>query len=430
MTKVEFYREKEFKNTEIGKIPKLWEIKNLKYLANIETGKRAKGGGLLKGNVASIGGEHIDKNGRIIWNNMRFIPEEFYTSLKQGKVTIGDVLLVKDGATTGKVAFVSNLKYDKVAVNEHVFVIKSKEKKIDSRYLFYYIFSGFGQRQIRNRFHGMIGGITKKDLGNIKILLPSLFEQKAIAKVLKDFDDLLEVIEEKIKTLQRIKKGLMEVYFTKGVFEHKKFEDTKIGKIPKEWRVKRLADLFEVLTGTTPSTKVKDYWENGNINWFTPEDLGKVQHIFIRTSRRKITREALNSYNLSMLKEKDIIISTRAPVGYVAIVSDSGVFNQGCKGLTPKKDLNTLFFAYYLKFKRNLLESLAGGSTFKELSKKTLEDILLPFPSIREQEAIAQRLKTVDDQIENLRNQKEVLQKIKKKFMDLLLTGKVRVREV
>ena len=213
-------------------------------------------------------------------------------------------------------------------------------------------------------------------------------------------------------------------------YKEKEFKDTEIGRIPKEWEVRRLGTVFNVLTGTTPSTKVKKYWENGNINWFTPEDLGKIQHIFIKNSNRKITKEALNKCNLNMLKRGDIIVSTRAPVGYVAIIENSGVFNQGCKGLIPKTEVDTLFYAYYLISKKELLENLSGGSTFKELSKKSLENLFIPLPPLSEQKAIARRLKTIDDQIENLKNQKETLQKIKKKFMDLLLTGKVRIKEI
>jgi len=193
---------------------------------------------------------------------------------------------------------------------------------------------------------------------------------------------------------------MTKVEFYRG----KEFRKTEIGKIPKEWEVKKLKELFNVLTGTTPSTKVKGYWENGNLNWFTPEDLGKARHIFIKSSNRKITQEALNKCKLSKLKRGDIIISTRAPVGYVAIIENRGAFNQGCKGLSPKAKMDTLFYAYYLKFIRKFLENLAGGSTFKELSKKSLETLLIPFLPLEEQKAIAKVLKDFDDLLERREN--------------------------
>ena len=94
--------------------------------------------------------------------------------------------------------------------------------------------------------------------------------------------------------------------------------------------------------------------------------------------------------------------------------------------------LDSEYLVYFLRSKkaRNKLIYSSGATTISNISQKVLSEFLFPLPPFEEQKAIAQRLKTVDDQIENLRNQKEVLQKIKKKFMDLLLTGKVRVREV
>ena len=150
---IRFYKETNFKGTLIGKIPKDWQIVKLKSRVDIETGKRIKGGALDKGTVASIGGEHLDNEGNIRWDGMKFIPEYFYKSLKQGKVRLGDILLVKDGATTGKVALVRSLRYKKVAVNEHVFVIRSKMHDLVNEFLFYFLFSKFGQIQIKTRFH-------------------------------------------------------------------------------------------------------------------------------------------------------------------------------------------------------------------------------------------------------------------------------------
>ena len=208
-----------------------------------------------------------------------------------------------------------------------------------------------------------------------------------------------------------------------------KFHDTEAGKLPEGWKIVKISGLFKVLTGTTPSTKEEEYWREGNINWFTPEDFGKNRKIFISESRRKITQKALEMNNLNLLDNGDIILSTRAPVGYVAVLEKEGVFNQGCKGLKPKfQDVNTLFYAYYLSFRKEFLNRLSGGSTFKELQKKTLENFKILLPPLPEQREIASRLKAVDDLIETKREEKERLERAKKKVMELLLTGKVRVK--
>ena len=205
-------------------------------------------------------------------------------------------------------------------------------------------------------------------------------------------------------------------------YSEKNFKKTEIGKIPREWKVRKIKDIFKVLTGTTPSTKNPAYWKNGNVNWFTPEDLSNKKN-FIKTSKRKITRQALKDYKLNLLRKGDILISTRAPVGYVSVVKTEGAFNQGCKGLTPRKRVETLFFAYFLKLKKNLLNNLAGGSTFKELPKKLLENFKVPYPTkLEEQKNIAKVLKDFDDLLENIEKQLKTLDRVKKGLMNIYFT--------
>jgi type I restriction enzyme S subunit len=209
------------------------------------------------------------------------------------------------------------------------------------------------------------------------------------------------------------------------------FKDTPIGKIPKDWEVIKIKSLFFVETGTTPSTRKKEYWEDGTINWFTPTDLSKLEgKITIRNSERKITERALKETNLTLLPKNSIIVSTRAPVGYVAILEEPGTFNQGCKGLIPK-DANKLsphFYSYYLLYIKHILQNLSGGSTFKELSKDKLENLIVPYLKLEEQQRIAEIFLTIDKKLELEKKKKEKLERIKKALMNLLLTGKIRVK--
>lgn len=206
----------------------------------------------------------------------------------------------------------------------------------------------------------------------------------------------------------------------------------KISFIPKDWRTHKVVDLFIVETGTTPSTKRKDYWENGVINWITPSDLSRLDNkIQIRGSERKLTEKAFKEYNLPMMPVGSIIISTRAPVGYVAALQENSTFNQGCKGLIlrPGKEADTLFYCYYLLSKKQELQNLSGGSTFKELSKGQLESIKILFPPIPEQKIIAEILGTADQAIEKVEEAKEKTQRLKKGLMQELLTNGISHKE-
>jgi len=217
-----------------------------------------------------------------------------------------------------------------------------------------------------------------------------------------------------------------------GFYKDTQFQETPIGRIPKEWKIARVSDLFIVKTGTTPSTKVKEYWENGSINWITPQDLSKLKNrIWIWESERKITELALKKTNLSLLPEGSIILSTRAPVGYVAVLKMPATFNQGCKGLIPKNPSSIVpeFYAYYLLKIKPLLEAKSGGSTFKELSRKALEDLYVPFPPLEEQWGIAEVLSSVDQAIEAVDRLIQKLESVKKALMQELLTKGIGHKE-
>lgn len=191
------------------------------------------------------------------------------------------------------------------------------------------------------------------------------------------------------------------------------------------WAIYNLTQLFKIVTGSTPSTKSELYWKDGNILWVTPTDLSSLgNNIFISNSERKITNQALNHSNLTLLPIDSIILSTRAPVGYVAINKKELCFNQGCKALVIKDEdkTNSLFYYYYFLFIRNYLESISGGSTFKELSKDSLKNLSVPLPDIAEQNQIANILSTVDEAIQKADEAITKTERIKQAMMQKLLS--------
>lgn len=191
------------------------------------------------------------------------------------------------------------------------------------------------------------------------------------------------------------------------------------------WNPESLTELFDIVTGSTPSTKDERFWSDGNVVWVTPADLSQINSsIFINNSERKIAEVALNKSNLTILPIDSIILSTRAPVGYVAINKKELCFNQGCKGLVTKERdyVDPLFYYYYFSYIRNYLESISSGSTFKELSKDSLKNLSLPFPDKKEQTAIANILSTIDDAIQKADEAVKKTERIKKSMLQKLLT--------
>ena len=203
------------------------------------------------------------------------------------------------------------------------------------------------------------------------------------------------------------------------------YKETPIGKIPSDWKVVKISDLFTVETGTTPSTKQSKYWDDGNIDWFTPADFSELNNkIYVRNCKREITEKGLKETNLTLMPKGSIILSTRAPVGYTVVLEKEGTFNQGCKGLIPKNfnEVSSEFYCYYLLSKKQALQNLSGGSTFIELSKKLLENFNIPFLSSEEQKSIASILLTVDGAIQKADESITKTENLKKGLMQELLT--------
>lgn len=161
--------------------------------------------------------------------------------------------------------------------------------------------------------------------------------------------------------------------------------------------IKRLGDVCTVVTGTTPSTSISEYW-GGDIKWITPAEIAD-DTFFVNDSVRKITQRAVNENSLIPLPPGTVILSSRAPIGKVAIAGTELYCNQGFKNLICGDEIDNLYLFFFLKSRTEYLNSLGSGATFKEISKKVVEQIQIPCPPLSEQRAIASALKAKLDTI-------------------------------
>ncbi|BBE39923.1 putative type-1 restriction enzyme specificity protein MG438 [Streptococcus dysgalactiae] len=170
-----------------------------------------------------------------------------------------------------------------------------------------------------------------------------------------------------------------------------------------EWKNCTLGDLGEVVGGGTPSTKKPEYY-GGDIAWITPKDLSTFSGRFIKHGERNITEEGLKGSSARLMPKNTILFSSRAPIGYVAIAENEVSTNQGFKSIVPNDDTDYLFLYYLLKFNKDKIENMGSGTTFKEVSGKTVKAIDVTVPSNKEkQHEIAKILGSLDDKIENNR---------------------------
>jgi hypothetical protein len=171
--------------------------------------------------------------------------------------------------------------------------------------------------------------------------------------------------------------------------------------IPVGPEARRLRFLFNTKSGATPSSGVEEYWD-GDINWVTPEDLGKLADRYVRETRRRITEEGYKNCGVSLASAGSIVLSKRAPIGQTAILKTPSTCNQGCFLLTKLDGVDERFYFYSLIHLRSALEALGRGSTFMELSTDDLRSVSMPFPNQEAQCLIANYLDLETARIDGL----------------------------
>jgi type I restriction enzyme S subunit len=181
-----------------------------------------------------------------------------------------------------------------------------------------------------------------------------------------------------------------------------------IGKIPKDWKNRRIKFVTKITNGATPASDVPEFWD-GQINWVTPDDLSKSESLYLSETRRKITEVGYKSCGTSLISAGNIILSTRAPIGLLAINKTNVCTNQGCKGLTVNKECIVKYFYYQIKSLVPALDAFGTGTTFKELSRQKLANFIILLPTKDEQKKISNYLDTKTAIIDKIIEQKQKL---------------------
>ncbi len=191
------------------------------------------------------------------------------------------------------------------------------------------------------------------------------------------------------------------------------------------WKTCTIADLGTVVGGATPSTKKSENYDGGTIAWITPKDLAEFSGRFISHGERSITQTGFNSCSAQMMPKHTVLFSSRAPIGYVAIAENDVCTNQGFKSVVPNENTDYMFLYYLLLNNRENIEHMGSGTTFKEVSGKTMRSIQVRVPESKEEQIrISSMLSVIDDKIEeNERINKNLEQQAQAYFLDLFVTN-------
>lgn len=300
----------------------------------------------------------------------------------------------------------------------------------------YYYFISLYYRNIFNTLgdDGVRSSLNSLDLLNLKIVVPPQEIQQKIVEILDkkcgQIDELVSLEENEIEKLKEYKTSLITKVVTKGLDPNAKMKDSGIpwiGQIPEDWKVGRLKNFYDVWGGTTPSTENIGFW-NGNIKWATPIDF---KENYIYDTLKKITKLAIEKNNLKVAHENTLILTTRAPIGKIAITKAEMTCNQGCKILFSKNKVFYRYTYYYLLAFCNILNVLGTGTTFLEISSTNLSNFNHLFLRLEIQQQIVEYLDKRCEEIDNLIKIKqekiEKLKEYKKSLIYQYVTGKKEV---
>lgn len=291
----------------------------------------------------------------------------------------GDVLFGKRNAYLRRAAVCP---HDGI-FSAHGMVLQPREDVIDKSFFPLFISSDyFFDEVIRISVGSLSPTVNWKDLKDVEFDLPDLEEQKKLAEVLWSINDVIEAYRRLISTTDSLVKSQFIEMF--GTIDLNEQHD--------EWV--ELEKLTKIYTGTTPSSTDDSNW-NGDILWITPAEI-KNDSFYIYDTERKLTEKGRKSKALEIMPVNTVLLSTRAPIGKVAIVGAPMACNQGFKNFACGERLNHVFLYTLLKANTEYLNSIGSGTTFLELPKAKISKVKVPVPNIEMQNDFDKFVQQVD----------------------------------
>jgi type I restriction enzyme S subunit len=291
--------------------------------------------------------------------------------------------------------------------------------------------------------------LNNEMLGRLKIILPSIEEQITIGHILKSLDDKIELNQQMNQTLEAIARAIFKSWFVdfdpvRAKMEGKQpvgmdtatanlfpdsFEESDLGLIPRGWRVGTIGELVKIVGGSTPSTKNPDYWENGHIYWTTPKDLSSLQSPVLLNTDRKITELGLSKISSGLLPKGTLLLSSRAPIGYLAISEIPVAINQGYIAMICDKELSNYYVLHWARNNMDVIIGRANGTTFLEISKSNFRPIDIIIPDSKVLKVFNKQVNALHRKIVNNLQESRTLANIRDTLLPKLMSGEIRVKE-
>ncbi|MDH1994064.1 restriction endonuclease subunit S [Aeromonas caviae] len=302
---------------------------------------------------------------------------------------------------------------------------------------------------LQNSTGSTMASLNQATIGRLPLALPTINEQNKIADTLEVFDDRIALLRETNATLEAIAQALFKSWFVDFDPVHAKargespqgmddataalfpdsFEQSELGMIPKGWKVEPIGDAVECVGGGTPNTKNTEFWEPEEFAWTTPKDLSGIQSPVLLETERKLSAIGLAKVSSGLLPIGSLLMSSRAPIGYLAITQIPVAINQGYIAMLPGGCLPPIYLLFWCQQNMEVIKSHANGSTFMEISKKAFR----PLPAIIPDESI---ISAFTDLAEPLfarlvanEQQAQTLAQLRDTLLPKLISGQLRLPE-
>ena len=345
------------------------------------------------------------------YENLRYVSQETYDNWFRSHPQPGDILLTLKGSQNGAVCLVP----DPVGfvIAQDMVALRIDENIIDPLFVFAVLRSPDVQSQIKNLdVSGVIPHLKKSDFDKLILPYPEPPIQKEIGDFYFNLSCKIDLLHRQNKTLEAIAETLFRQWF--------------IEEAQEDWEEGPLDDVISVKGGTTPSTKEPEYWD-GDIHWTSPRDLSNHNSVFLFDTDRKITEKGLAQIGSGLLPIGTVLLSSRAPIGYLAITDIPVAINQGYIAIICDKSISNYFMYLWCKANMKEIKNAGNGSVFQEISKSNFKTLEIQIPSSRILDNFERAISPTFEKIKANQKQIQTLEKLRDTLLPKLMSGEVRV---
>lgn len=329
-----------------------------------------------------------------------------------------DILYSEIRPQNRRFAYVDFSPIDYIASTK-LMVIRAKKDVVSPKYLYYFLKNSSTVAELQllaETRSGTFPQITFSEVANLTIPVPSLAVQEVIVQT-------MQCLEDKITCNEQINDNLEQQ-------AQSYFQELFVDNADPEWAIGTISDLGTVVGGSTPSKAKPEYYTESGIAWITPKDLSINKSKFVSHGENDITELGLKNSSAAIMPEGTVLFSSRAPIGYIAIAAGEVTTNQGFKSVVPKPEIGTPFVYFFLKNTLPVIEGMASGSTFKEVSGSTMKNVPAVIPDAETLAKFSDFCAPILAQQRILEEQNQSLATLRDNLLPKLMSGEIDVSAV